>query len=227
VQVTCEALIDDSNKAGFRQNLKGNGGWGLDMGATYQAGDRLQFGLSVQNLGVINWKSGAREYRVNKASVEFDAFGEEDIENESERFENAMDQISESFKPVESDIAGYRTGMPTRLYFNTTYQLHRSVHASGILFTEVYQGRLMPGVTAAIHKDFGRRLGAAFSYTAINGSYANLGTGLSFRLTPFQLYVVTDNVLAGLDYKNARNANVRLGMNLMFGTTKKQSKLPY
>ncbi|WP_152426409.1 DUF5723 family protein [Cesiribacter andamanensis] len=227
VQVTGEELADDPTEASIRQYLRSNGGWGLDLGATYQYSDRLQLGLSLQNLGFINWKGGAREYRVNRTSVEFDAFTEQDVEDESEAFEEAIDAISEAFEPQERDIDGYRTGLPTRLYANATYQLHRSVHTTGVLFAEVYGGRLMPGFTAAIHKDFGRRLGAALSYTAVNGSYANFGTGLSFRLTPFQLYVVTDNVLAGLDYKNARSANVRLGMNLVFGTTKKESKLPY
>ncbi len=85
----------------------------------------------------------------------------------------------------------------------------------------------MPGFTAALHKDFGRRIGSSISYTAINGTYSNIGAGLSFRLTPFQLYVVTDNLLGAFDYKNAQMVNARVGMNLLFGTIKKPSKLPY
>lgn len=204
-----------------------NGGWAIDLGSTYQLTPKLQLGLSITDLGSIKWTADAREFRTNKTSFTFDGLSGETPEEEQERFEGMMEDIADQFEPVEKSIASFSTGLPTRMYLNATYQLHRSVHASGIFFGESYAGRFLPGFTTAIHKDFGRILEASISYTAINNSYANIGAGLSVRLGPFQLYAVTDNVLAAFAWQDAKAVNARAGMNLVFGTIRKPTKLPY
>lgn len=210
-----------------RDMFKGNGGWAADLGATYQLTNKLQLGLGILDLGSINWKNSAREYSIKRATATFQNLDEGSLNEDNYRAEAFADSLEKYFEPQDKDISSYRTGLPVKSYLNITYELHRSVHASGIFFSQMYKGRFMPGFTAAINKDWGRRLGTSLSYTAINGSYSNVGAGFSFRLTPFQLYVVSDNILGGLDYKNAKNANVRAGLNLVFGTIKKPTKLPY
>ncbi|AHM60436.1 Sporulation domain-containing protein [Flammeovirgaceae bacterium 311] len=207
--------------------IGGNSGWAADLGATYQLTDKMQLGLGILDLGTINWKNGAREYSIKRASTTFQNLDEGSLNEDNYRAEAFADSVAKYFEPQDKAIGSYRTGLPVKSYLNITYELHRSVHASGIFFSQMYKGRFLPGFTAAINKEWGRRLGTSLSYTAINGSYSNVGAGFSFRLTPFQLYVVSDNVLGGIDYKNAKNVNVRAGLNLVFGTIKKPTKLPY
>ncbi len=218
---------DDLSAQEIRNKLGGNGGWAIDLGAIYQVSPRLQLGLSVLDLGAISWSGDAKEHRINGSSITFESLNASNDEVEQERYEDFVDALNENFEPAEKDIEKFRTGLPTRMYLTTSYELYRNVQASGIFFSEIYKGRYLPGFTAALHKDFGRILGLSLSYTAINNSYANFGTGFSLNLTPFQLYVVTDNALATLDWEDAKNVNVRAGLNLVFGHIKKPSKLPY
>lgn len=211
----------------IRDRVGGNGGWAVDLGATYQLNSKLQLGLSVLDLGAISWSGEATEYRLDRTAITFDALEANTEAEEQQRYEDFINTVSENFRPRESTVNEFRTALPTRMYLTATYELYRNIHATGTYFSEIYKGRYLPGFSAAVHKEFGRMLGLSLSYTAINNSYANIGTGLSLRLTPFQFYVVTDNALAALDWENAKNVNVRAGLNLVFGNTKKPSKLPY
>jgi hypothetical protein len=72
-------------------------------------------------------------------------------------------------------------------------------------------------------------------------SAANLGIGIVYKPGPFQLYMVMDNILPAsfvrisdpeleidgllLPYQ-IKNFNLRLGMNLVFGRIKDESRLP-
>lgn len=203
-----------------RQDIAKNGGWAVDFGATYQLTPKLQLGLSVLDLGYIKWGNNAREYRVDQAE-----FTLESLEDSNE--EAVIDSLQKHFMPKDKDIASFRTKLPMRTFLTASYEIARNFAATGIFFTHLQDGLLVPGFTAALHKDFGRRLGTSISYTATNGSYNNLGAGLSFRLSPFQLYVVTDNILSAINYENAQHVNVRAGLNLVFGTIQKPTKLPY
>lgn len=71
-------------------------------------------------------------------------------------------------------------------------------------------------------------MGASLSYTAINRTYGNFGLGVNLNLTPFQFYVVGDNLLRmptsyvvnkGFDryISETQYFNLRVGLNFIFG----------
>ena len=89
----------------------------------------------------------------------------------------------------------------------------------------------------AYNYHLGNFLAATASYSIYNRSYSNLGFGISVTLGPFEIYALSDNVLAfGLfnpvkninnsdgtimvDTRNVRNGQFRFGMNLTFGREK-------
>ena len=219
--------LDTLAHAETRNMTSKNVGWAVDLGATYQLTDRLQLGFSILDLGGIKWANNAKEYNLSLGSATFESLGETNWNSANPKVDALADSLNKYFIAERKDIPKYRTQLPKQMYLTATYQLHRSAQATGIIFSEQFNGRVMPGFTAAVHKDFGRRIGASLSYTAINNSYANVGAGMSFRLTPFQLYVVTDNVIGALNRKEHQVLNARAGLNLMFGTIKKPTKLPY
>lgn len=209
----------------IRAATKENRGFAVDLGATYQLNNRLTLGMSLLNLGGISWKNEAVEYKVDKASFTFEGLDPDNLDGEE--FEAFADSLEENFIPEENKVGKYRTPLAKKMYLTATYALHRNAFAHAVMFFEAYEGRLAPGFTAAISKDFGRRFGATLSYTAVNNTYTNVGAGISFRLTPFQLYVVSDNVLGAIQYEKAQHLNARLGLNFVIGTLKQPSKLPY
>lgn len=211
-------------------NLPGmqNMGFALDLGATYRFNNRLQFGISALNLGGITWKHDTREYYMNKGSVTFKGLDAQEIANGGDGMDEFMTEFQETFKLQERTLSSYRTALPSQLYLSARYELLQNLHASGLLFAQSFGGRFRPGFSAALNKDFGRRMGASLSYTAANRSYNNLGAGLSLRLSPFQLYMVSDNIISTpVFYKSAKALSLRMGMNLVFGYRKSPAKLPY
>lgn len=96
----------------------------------------------------------------------------------------------------------------------------------------------MPGFTASINKEFGRRVGTSLSYTITNNSFNNIGAGLSLNFAPIQIYFVGDNILrmplslmAGKNLNPYVNSlqyfNFRMGINFIFGRDKVQERQPY
>lgn len=205
-----------------------NNGFAVDLGITYQYSTRLSFGLSALNLGSIKWKHDTREYYLSGASILFQGVDAAEFANGGNGIEEFEREIEEAFTPKDRALESYRTGLPAQFYLSTRYELARNLHASGLLFAQSFNGNFNTAFSAALNKDFGRRIGASVSYTAANRSYGNIGAGLSFRLTPVQFYIVSDNIIsAPIFYRSAKGASLRMGLNLMFGYRKSPTKLPY
>ena len=218
----------DSDPANLQYSDFKNNGFALDLGATYKISSRLELGFSALNLGFINWKTDLHEYYMNETEIAFKGLNAQEMANGESGVEEFYDQINEALDLKERKLASYRTGLPTQFYLSTRYQLARNLNASGLLFSEIYNGRFMPAFSAALNKDFGRHLSTTVSYTAVNRSYNNIGAGFSFRFIPFQFYLLSDNFIsAPLFYRSAKAFNLRLGLNLVFGYRKTPTKLPY
>ncbi len=68
-------------------------------------------------------------------------------------------------------------------------------------------------------------LSTSFSYTA-GQTFNNLGLGLRLRFLPgTDLYVVTDNILHAINYKNVQYSAIAFGVNLLFGTQSKNQEI--
>jgi hypothetical protein len=211
----------------LRYSDLGNGGFAMDLGATYRLNNRLYLGLSALNLGAINWTKATKEYYLNETTITFKGVDIREVANGGSGIDTFMEELEAAYMPEQRELEGYRSALPTQFYLSARYELHRNLYASGLLFAQLYNGHFAPAFSAAMNKDFGRRLSTSISYTAANRSH-NLGTALSFRLTPVQFYLVSDNLVStAIFLKSAKSLSLRAGMNLVFGYRKSQTKLPY
>lgn len=235
VQTAGIAYLTDSTKTtedyqALRYGDLNNNGFAVDLGVTYELNPRLSLGFSALNLGSINWKSYTREYHLDETNLTFEGLDARELANGgsgmdgfTEEVEQRMETLSSEGQPIES----YRSGLPTQFYLSARYELLRNLQANAILMGQLYNGNFRPGFSAALNKDFGRRIGLTLSYSALNRGH-NLGAGLSYRLTPVQFYMVSDNLISTpVFYRSAKGFGMRLGMNIMFGYRKSQAKLPY
>ena len=216
--------------------LMGNTGFAVDLGATFKPMDRLTVGLSLVDIGSIKWSKNLTNYVLNGDSAKF-TFRGFDLANiingDNEGFGNTLDSLTSRLEPTEVDGEAYGSFLPGRFYLSGSYELVRNVTANLLLMGELYHGRFNSGVSANIHKEFGRRMSMSLSYTANNRSFNNLGMGVSFNLNPIQLYFVSDNLLSApfalLTSKelnpylrSTQNLNLRFGLNLVFGWDKQE-----
>jgi hypothetical protein len=222
-------------------NYLKNKGFAFDLGATYKMMDeRLTLGFALLDVGGITWKNDTYGYKLDPKTAQYTTKGIDiqKILNDDNYINDQADSISNNFQFKEGTIGSYRTTLPKKIYLSGSYALRKNLYMNALIFAETFKGRFSPGISASLYKDVGRRLSASISYTATNRAYNNIGAGLSFNFAPLQLYIVGDNLLrapfiylrdGSIDrlLESSKFANVRVGLNFVFGWDKSQEKLPY
>jgi len=238
--------IQNFDQAGYDveenwQDFTNNNGFAFDLGATYRMIDRLTIGLSLIDIGGINWENNLYGYRLDPAKASYTFAGidaKKLLDGDSDYTNSLSDSLEVKFKFTEGKIGSYYTALPTKIYATGVYELRKSLTVGALLSAESFNGRFMTGFTASLNKEFGRRVGASLSYTMSNNSFDNIGAGLSFNFAPIQIYFVGDNILsASFSYLSNGNYNsfvnstqyfnFRTGINFIFGRERSQEKHPH
>lgn len=204
-----------------------NNGYALDLGATYKLQDRLTLGVSLIDIGSINWKNNTYGYTLDptKSKYTFSGVDLTKVVNGDNNYLNSVgDTIQARFKVREGVIGSYSAPIPGKMYLSGMYQVKKNFTAGAVFFSEKFRGRYAAGVTLGVNKHFGRIFSAAGSYTVASSSFNNLGMGMSLNLSPIQIYLVGDNLLriplSGSELNtfvnNTKFFNVRLGLNYVF-----------
>ena len=233
--------VQNIDNAEFKDFMK-NKGLALDLGATYQLTDKISLGASLLDIGAINWQNDTYAYRMDPAQARYTFSGvdlQKILDGDDTYFDAQMDSIESKFELQEGASGSYRTPLPGKMYLNGSYKWEKQITFGALLFMEKFQGRLHPGLSVSAHKEFWRIAGLSLSYTAINGGFGNLGAGFNLNLTPFQFYMVGDNLLRmpvsymanGGSYEkfagNLRYFNVRAGVNIVLGRDRSDEKKGY
>jgi hypothetical protein len=223
------------------RNFFDNRGVAVDLGATFKLNNKVTLGASVLDLGSITWKNDTYAYTLDPAiaTYTFEGIDFQKLLDGAEDYLGAeQDSIKSNFEMQEGKIGKYRTPLPGKMYLTASYQWKKKITFSGLLFMEQFRGRFFPGLSASAHKELGRIAGVSLSYTAVGGGFGNLGAGFNLNLSPFQFYLVGDNLLrmplsylANGDYStfaaNVRYFNIRAGMNFVFGRDRSSEKKTY
>jgi hypothetical protein len=225
-----EPLIKDGN---FDINTfkKRNQGMGLSLGASFKPIPKVELSASIIDMGYINWKDNVRNYVTEDPSktvefygVDFKTFFKDSV-NFDKTLEDILDTMQMKFKIRESSES-YRTFLPTNFYLGGNFWITKR-HNFGILFYgNYYQKKLNPAVTISYNGKLTRVLGLSVSYSMINKSFVNGGIGFTLNGGPFQYYMVADNLLGIIFYRNMNTVDLRMGMNFTFlRKDKKTSKV--
>lgn len=238
--------IEINNFRDAWNEYKPNNGMAVDLGGTFQFTNKLSFGASVINLGFINWKNFKQNYHVDSHfSVEGVTADITPDTNLDSLFNAQVDSLvqayGDEFKDgVDTSYNAYKTWLPTQVMLSAHYQLTPKFRTSASLFTEFYKGVSIGTVVGANYR-FGRTFDLTATWWWFRKSATNLGIGMVFKPWFGQLYLVMDNVLPAtlvkindpeLEINNlwlpyeAKNFNVRIGMNLVFGRIREASRLP-
>ena len=229
--------IQNIDRAQFGNIFK-NTGFGIDVGATYQLLKKLSLSASITDLGFIKWKNDTYGYTLDKATAKYTFKGIDlgEVFNGNSSYLNSVgDSIQKNFEPKEGVIGSYKSSTPTKIYAGGTYEIVKNFSAGVVLHSEMFRGRTSAGATLGVVKNFGKWFTLSGTYTMANNSYNNIGLGTSLNLSPFQFYLVGDNVLrmafSGKEINNFVNStkqfNIRAGLNIVFKWDKGEPKGSY
>lgn len=220
-------INDDDMDAKFFSGTN-NKGFAFDLGATYKFDEKTTFYASILDIGGIKWNDTYELYQdatFDWKGGDWSQSGNSNDPNYREIedvMEDLTDSISDAFR-FRDKTGSYSRALPTKIYLGGSYELNKRINVGAVSRTEIYDGKLRPSLTLSANTRVIRNFSASLSYSMVNSSYNNIGVGVAAKLGPFQLYAVSDNVLA-MNPNTAKTANIRFGMNMMFGCRKKSKK---
>jgi len=221
-----EVLDDDLGTTFFSGT--NNKGFAFDLGATYQFDDRTTFYASILDIGGIKWNDTyelSQDASFDWQGGDWSQSGNSNDPNYRE-IEDVMEDLTDSITDAFrfNDKAGsYSRALPCKVYLGGSYKLNERVNVGAVSRTEIFDGKLRPSLSLSANTRVIRNFSASISYSMVNNSYNNVGAGIAAKLGPFQIYAVSDNILA-MNPNTAKTANLRFGMNMMFGCRKKTKK---
>ena len=216
-----------------------NPGFAFDLGAVYEANEKLQLSASLTDLGMIAW--GGDDLNAFYADGEF-VFTGIDVNNDNiDSLDNVWDDILDSIKTSVDFTHGndkFVSALGPKMYLGVTYSLNDYFSFGAVSRTLFSKYDFRQDFNFSANFNVKKVLTTSLNYSlSINGTNA-LGAGLGVRLWPVQLYVAMDYVPFKM-YKNIRiedsddpdnpveipmlparldNLSVMFGVNLLFGT---------
>lgn len=204
-----------------------NMGVALDFGAVYELNSRWSFSAALVNLGYIKWKND-----LNTLSFSGDySFDGLEVEGADEDLDAGLDLLEEELKTLldyKVTHDKFSTSLSPEFYAGALYEVTPSF-TMGVLARSIFQ-------KYNYRQDFNISANLQpYSFVSVNLNYSvrpgggnGLGTALSVLMGPLQLYVAADYLptrLATVNmdgdeftmFPNARNATVKVGLNLIFG----------
>ncbi len=220
-------VLDDDFDGTFFSGTN-NKGFAFDLGATYQFNDRTTFYASILDIGGIKWNDTyelSQDATFDWQGGDWSQSGNSNDPNYREIedvMEDLTDSIADAFR-FKDKAGSYSRALPTKIYLGGSYKLNERVNVGAVSRTEIFNGKVRPSLSLSANTRVIRNFSASLSYSMVNNSYNNVGVGIAAKLGPFQIYAVSDNILA-MNPNTAKTANLRFGMNMMFGCRKKTKK---
>lgn len=195
-----------------------NRGFAFDIGATMNIGKMLHVGVSLLDIGKINWDENASEYNI---SGEFQYDG---IDVAGFLTGNDVASLIDTFDRIvtlTSESTTYSTGINPKLYMTARMKFGKAFYLNAVLRNEFTSQGVRTGFGVGCQKGFGKILSVGAMYSIQNGSFTNLGANMSLKLGPAQIFVLSDNLLPLINQWQAANTNVRFGLNVTLNDKKK------
>lgn len=201
-------------------NVISGTGWGLDFGLNYKFNQHWSVSGSMVDFGYINWNKNnityiqpTKEFNYKGADIKdlssFDSIGS--------RFEKLLDSLTtQVFVPQESNAA-YSTNIGTKVYLGAQYAFNYNNTFDFVFFNNFGYNTFNPALSLAFTKKVWSILDLRISGSYYNKALNNAGLGVSLNLGPFQTYLFSDNLIAVMQYDEAKFINLRVGVNMNFG----------
>jgi len=229
VDIDNERFNDSSELVDFLTNTR-NTGFGVDLGASFVATDRLKLSASITDVGFIKWKSDISNLEAIDTLI-LSGLDLQEVYNGSTSFDDVTTSLIDSLKNSfisTNEGTRFTTKLPVGFAVGGKFDLNDKFSVGLLSYTLISDQQIKEAVTLSGNMNIGNTLSATLAYTACNHSFNNLGIGIGVRASVFQFYFLCDRV--PLNWKRTGGSgeeiflpsrwntfHARLGMNLVFG----------
>jgi hypothetical protein len=205
----------------------GNPGFAVDLGFAYRVNKQFELSMSLIDLGVITWNTDITRL-TEKGHFLYRGIQIADpalppIQVLQPLINQLGDSLQRAFAP-DTSAHSFSTLLPVKFYIGGDYKLNNTVSLSGLIRLSMFNSLVHASLTASANVLIWNGLSLSGSYSIMESTYDNLGLGLGFRTGPFQLYAASDNFISPFYPSKAKNMNLRVGINFIFGDREKEDK---
>lgn len=227
--------------------LKPSGyGVGIDVGATFQPVENLNFSLAVVDLGMISWNKNLKKlgYNVDFKYTGIDSLGLNSTLNIDDYASSLLNDLQNSYSDsIESSAKLYSTCLSPKLNVGVEYGFFQNKLSLGLLSrTLLESNKLFEELTASINGRPVNWFNLSASYSVINGRMSNIGAGIGLRAGFLNWFLTADYIplnyiplplnkissslptYSALIPSNTKGFNFALGLNLVLGNRKDADK---
>lgn len=211
---------------------KKNRGVAVDAGVTVKPVPSIEISASVTDLGQIRWTTDNAVYTTQTGSESFiytginlDEFINNDSLDASAYLQALGDSLYEKFN-VTTTREKYSSNLSAQLYLSASYLISPRFKITGLVRNKKYYNSNQTDYHLSFTGKSKNWLNYSLSLNRINDSKINPGAGICVNLRNAQLYFVSDNIPAVINWKNAYNTGFRAGINIMLGTRLRYMKAP-
>lgn len=213
----------------FLANTK-NAGFGVDLGAEFSLTDQIVVSAAITDVGFIKWKSDLVNLEA-VSDIELSGLDFEDVYQDRASIDDVItslrDSIRYSFRKAPEEKV-FTTKLPVGLAIGGKYILNDRYSFGILSYSRITAQQIKQAVTLSANMNIRNSFHASLGYTACNHDYSNLGLGLAFRASVFQMYFLVDRI--PLNWKktgsggetltlpaNWNTIHTMAGINLVFG----------
>jgi hypothetical protein len=197
-----------------------NVGLAFDLGFIHKLSDKETLSGSILDLGAIRYTSNSNSLAVKG---EYTYVGQlADTIGISSYFDRAADQALGQLSSTVTQ-GNYTAFLPPRVYLSYEYAYSPKTTLNALTSAKIYRYKILPGFTLGATHEILKNIHFALSWSYVQRSVKNLGTGLVIGHSPVQFYAFSDNIFGFIDPLSAKNINLRFGINLIFGCVKKEN----
>lgn len=218
----------DGTVSGFNTELEAgyfifnpvNVGGAVDLGVNkvFESGWKLS--ASILNLGMINWSKNTHLFS-QKSTLNYTG-PTSGIKQWSDFADTLKSVVNLSHTGNES----FSQWLAPEIMAGISYPVMEYMRAGLTGYAGFSSAGVPWAITATALTDNTSNVYGALSYTVTNNSFVNIGAGLGFRLGPFNIHAITDNIMALFNPASQKYATVQFGINFKFGCGEETGRGP-
>ncbi len=180
-----------------------NAGLAVDMGVEYNLNERITLSASVTDFGFIKWKTNPNKL-TQQASYTFSGLDVgkyitsiESLQNDfmTEMIDDLTDTLLTVFDPAIEKTA-YSSGLNTKFFAGGNVLLTDWLNFGLLYRGAILNKTLFSAYTVSANMNFMKGWAYSLTYSIKDGLANNVGMGIAYKVGPFQMYLITDNLSA-------------------------------
>ncbi len=219
-----------------------NKGFGFDFGVDYKINNMFSVSASVIDLGYIKWNDNPRILK-QRGTYTFDGIdigkymdNSEDVENaETDEWKEITDDLIDTittFLDPSIEKTSYKTPLNTKIFIGGNYNVTKWFNLGLLYRGYFYEHKLQSAYSLSGNLNFMHGWSLSGSWSRWNKMNNVVGLGLAYKIGPFQLYLISDNIAPAFWatnntavgerwIRNTKKTTFHFGINLLFGCKQK------